>query len=51
MDDFPEFAAGERIDADGRLIQKQQFGGTDERAGETKLLFHSPGNCPASRFL
>ena len=43
FDELPELAARKRIDAGGRLIQNEEFGVVDERAAETKLLFHAAG--------
>ena len=37
----PEFAARQRIDAVGRLIEQQQLGRVDQCANQTQLLFHA----------
>ena len=40
-DDLPQVAPRERIDADGGLVQQQQFRRADQRAGEPQLLLHA----------
>ena len=40
-DDVPQFAPGERIDADGGLVQQKQIGRAHQGAGEPQLLFHA----------
>ncbi len=41
VEDAPEVAPRHRIDAVGRLVQKQHLGRVDERAGEAELLLHA----------
>jgi hypothetical protein len=43
LDQLPELAARQRIDAGGRLVEDQQVGVVDERAAEAELLFHAAG--------
>ena len=43
QDDLPQLPARQRIDADGRLVQQQQLGRTDQRAGQSQLLLHAAG--------
>ncbi len=40
-DDVPQFAARQRIDADRRLVEQQQLGPADQRAGQAELLLHA----------
>ena len=43
VEDAPEIAAGDGIDAVGRLVEKQHARRVDERAGEAELLLHAAG--------
>ena len=43
QNDLPQFAARQRIDADGRLVEQQQFRRADQRAGQPQLLLHAAG--------
>jgi hypothetical protein len=42
IDDRPELAPRDGVDADGGLIEQQQFGYAHERAREAQLLLHAP---------
>ena len=41
VDQFPELAARQRIDAGGRLVQDQQIGIVNQRAAQAELLPHA----------
>ena len=43
LDDLPEFAAGDGIDAHRRLVQEEQLRGTQQGASDAELLFHAAG--------
>ena len=43
VDEVPELAARQRIDAGGRLVEDEQVGIVDERAAEAQLLLHAAG--------
>ena len=43
LDQFPELAAGLRIEAGGGLIEKQKIGIADEGAGESESLLLAAG--------
>ena len=40
---FPQFAPGKRIDAHPRLIEQQQAGRGQQRAGKAEFLLHAAG--------
>ncbi len=41
IDQLPELAPRQRIDARGRLVEDQQVGVVDQRAAQAELLFHA----------
>ncbi len=43
MHDEPQVAARDRIDAERRLVEEQQLGLVDQRAGQAQLLLHPAG--------
>ena len=46
IDDLPQLAPRNGIDADGRLVEKQQFGRMHQGAGEPELLLHAARQPP-----
>ena len=42
QNDLPQLLPRHRIDADGRLIEQQQFGRPYQRAGQPQFLLHAP---------
>ena len=46
----PEFAARNRIDARGRLVEQQHPRLRHQRAGQRQLLLHAAAELPASRW-
>ncbi len=42
VDQLPELAARQRVDAGGRLVEDQEVGIVDQRAAEAELLLHAP---------
>ena len=43
VDQLPELAARQRIDAGGRLVEDQEVRVVDQRAAQTELLLHAAG--------
>ena len=43
VDQVPELAACERVDAGGRFVEHKQVGVVDQRAAEAELLLHAAG--------
>jgi hypothetical protein len=41
VDDAPQLAARHRVDTEGGLVEQQQLGLVDQRAGEPQLLLHA----------
>ena len=48
VENAPEVAPRHRIDAGGRLVEQQDFGRVDERAGEPELLLHAARQLPGA---
>ena len=46
LDDFPQFAARERIDTHRGFIEEEEIGGAHQRAGQPELLFHPAAELP-----
>ena len=42
VDQLPELAARQRIDAGRRLVEDQEIGVVNQRAAEAELLLHAP---------
>jgi hypothetical protein len=45
----PQIATRQRIDADAGLVEQEQVGRADQRAGKAELLLHAPDSFPAGR--
>ena len=43
LQDGPQLATGQWVDAYGRLVQQQEPGRTDQGAGQPQFLFHATG--------
>ena len=51
LDELPKLFTRKRIDAGGRLIEDEQVGIVNQRAAQTELLLHSPGELACWSFL
>jgi hypothetical protein len=48
VEDLPEFAPRDRVDAGGRLIEQHDLRGVHQRAGQAELLLHPSGELTGS---